>query len=75
MYFSYLDHLDKSLERVASGLLLMPCLLLDYLVYAIEPTLFFACTKKGIKAEWEKLNPSSTVWGHVIMLSNCLFFL
>jgi hypothetical protein len=44
MYSSYIEQLDKSLETVTSGPLLMLCLLLDYFVYALELTQFFACT-------------------------------
>lgn len=37
MYSMYLDHLDKSLDTVVTGLLSMPCLFLDLeLLYSLH---------------------------------------
>ena len=70
--------LVKTLNIVTMGSLFMPCLFLDYFFFDLVPSLLFACTWSGIKADWVKKKnffSFSTGWDHAIILSNYLCFL
>lgn len=60
----YPGHPDKPRDTETTGLYLLPCLSLDYLVFELCMYL------DGIKVDWEEEEtPPSTGWSHVVMLS------